>query len=110
MQEEKIDEKDWKLFRSKVALWQEAYMERLLREYVNIINSDGTAEEKFWKVARRIREDKKTAGVSVDMRRSQMERQIMELLSIGAIQLSDLDDFSDGLKMKMTFVKERLLK
>ena len=29
--------KDWALFRSKLPDWQEAYMERLCREYVKLI-------------------------------------------------------------------------
>ena len=34
MQERGITEKDWKLFKSKIADWQEAYMGRLNKEYI----------------------------------------------------------------------------
>lgn len=34
MQERGFTEKDWKLFRSKMADWQEAYMDRLGKEYI----------------------------------------------------------------------------
>ena len=30
----KFSEKDWKLFRKKISGWQEAYMEKLNREYI----------------------------------------------------------------------------
>lgn len=30
----RFSEKDWKLFRSKIADWQEAYMEKLNKEYI----------------------------------------------------------------------------
>ncbi len=30
----RFSEKDWKLFRSKIADWQEAYMDKLNKEYI----------------------------------------------------------------------------
>ena len=33
----RFSEKDWKLFRSKIVDWQEAYMEKLNQEYVTIL-------------------------------------------------------------------------
>ena len=30
-------EKDWKLFRKKLGSWQEAYMDRLIEEYKDIL-------------------------------------------------------------------------
>ena len=32
-----FSEKDWKLFRSKIADWQEGYMEKLERGYVELL-------------------------------------------------------------------------
>lgn len=29
-----VSKNDWKLYRSRIAEWQEAYMERLIQEYV----------------------------------------------------------------------------
>lgn len=37
MQERGFTEKDWKLFRSKIADWQEAYMDRLNKEYIELL-------------------------------------------------------------------------
>ena len=37
----RFSEKDWKLFRSKIVDWQEAYMEKLNQEYVTILTGPG---------------------------------------------------------------------
>lgn len=37
----KFSEKDWKIFRSKIAGWQEAYMDKLNKEYIKILSGDG---------------------------------------------------------------------
>ena len=55
---DRFSEKDWKLFRSKIAGWQEAYMDRLNEEYMEILSGEGAASEKFWKLEKRIKEDK----------------------------------------------------
>ena len=63
MQEEKqlnsynFSEKDWKLYRSKIAGWQEAYME--------ILRADEIGSERFWKLHDRIKEDKRSPGVLI---------------------------------------------
>lgn len=59
----RFSERDWKLFRSKIAGWQETYMDKLNKEYMVILNGDGNASEKFWKLEERIKEDKKDCGV-----------------------------------------------
>ena len=45
-----ISKADWKLFRSRIADWQEAYMERLIKEYVTLLNGEGAASDKFWEL------------------------------------------------------------
>ncbi len=39
---------DWKLFRELIPEWQEAYMERLNKEYIRLLSSEKDASEKFW--------------------------------------------------------------
>lgn len=41
--EQGFSEKDWKLFRKKAVGWQEAFMERLNREYIELLNTDEEA-------------------------------------------------------------------
>ena len=35
-----VKEKDWKQFRKMLPEWQEAYMERLTKEYIELLSSD----------------------------------------------------------------------
>ena len=87
---DRFSEKDWKLFRSKIAGWQEAYMDRLNKEYMEILSGEGAASEKFWKLEERIKEDKKDCGVQCEMSRSNQLYIMLELLNEGAITMDDL--------------------
>ncbi len=98
MQEQRFTEKDWKLFRSKIADWQESYMDRLNRQYIEILSENADPSDKFWKLDKRIKEDKKKAGVQVRMSWSNLIYNLISLLNEGAINFGDLEDFSDGLK------------
>ena len=89
---------DWKLFRSKIADWQEAYMEKLCKEYADILSSGGSSAKRFWTVEERMNEDKKKVGVRVEMRRSLLFYNIVSLIQEGAISMEDLDGFSEELK------------
>ena len=97
----RFSEKDWKLFRSKIADWQEAYMEKLNKEYIELLSGEGNASDKFWTLEKRLREDKKNCGVQCEMRRSTQFYTMISLLNEGAITLEDLDEFSDDLKDTM---------
>ena len=93
-----FSEKDWKLFRKKIVGWQEAYMEKLNKEYVEILTREGNASDKFWELEKRIRNDKKDCGVRCEMRRSNQFFIILSLLNEGAITFEDLEDFSEDLQ------------
>ncbi len=97
----KFSEKDWKLFRNKISDWKEAYMEKLNKEYVALLSGKGNASDKFWKLEKRIREDKKDCGVQSEMSRSNQFYIMLSLLNEGAITFDDLEDFSDDLKDTM---------
>ena len=55
MQERGFTEKDWKLFRSKIAEWQEAYIDRLNKEYIELLSEDANPSDKFWSLEERIK-------------------------------------------------------
>lgn len=96
---DRINEKDWKLFRSRLPGWQEAYMEKLLQEYAEILNGDGLASDKFWALDKRIRQDKQTPGVLItEMKRSRMRANLLRLLDCEVITQDDLNGFSDELR------------
>ena len=94
-------EKDWKLFRARISGWQEAYMERLIREYEEILREKGEPSDKFLKLEQRIRDDKRKPGVQVEMKRSRLRFNLLLLLSDGGIRTDDLDGFSDELRESM---------
>lgn len=39
-------------------------MVRLLKEYIDMLNGNGNASDKFWELEERIKKDKKHPGVS----------------------------------------------
>ena len=88
---------DWKLFRIKLPAWQEAYMDKLNQEYIGLLSGEGLASDKFWKLEKKIREDKRSIGVVADMRRSQLYSNLLSLLANEIIREDDLDGFSEEL-------------
>lgn len=102
--EGQIKEADWRLFRSRLPIWQEAYMERLNREYIALLSGTGPASEKFWELEKRMREDKRRGGVVMRMSRSNMELNLLSLLSDGVISTADLDGFSKEVREKLALV------
>lgn len=103
-----VNEKDWKLFRSKLPDWQEMYMDKLKHEYIELLSGEGNPSEKFWALEERIREDKKDSGVQAEMSRSNMKFILLDLLDEGAITADDLEGFSDELKeVLLTYIELR---
>lgn len=101
-----ITKKDWALFREKAPDWQEAYMEKLIKEYSELLSGDGLASDKFWSLEKRIRKDKRDKGVVMEMSRSEMIYNILDLIQEGAITFDDLSEFSDGLRDRVKFIME----
>ncbi len=94
-----VIEKDWKLFRKLLPGWQEAYMERLTMEYIELLSSDRQASDKFWELDKRIKQDKRCTGVLArDVKRSNMFQLIINLIYEEAISEEDLIDFSEDLR------------
>ena len=101
-------EQDWKLLRKKLPGWQEAAMEKLCREYAELLQKNEPASDRFWKLEERIREDVNRTGVSADMRRSKAELVLLNLLSEQAITEEDLADFSETTRERvMTLLQLR---
>ncbi|WP_333813397.1 hypothetical protein [Muricomes intestini] len=38
-----ISKADWKLFRERIGDWQEQYMEKLVKKYIELLSSPGNA-------------------------------------------------------------------
>lgn len=102
-----VNEKDWKILRKKVPVWQENYMEKLNKEYIEILQREHPASQNFWDLEKRIYKDKKSIGVIIDMRRSRMIENILEFLYDKVIEMDDLEEFSDDLKETIRMIMYR---
>lgn len=102
-----ISKKDWKLFREKLADWQEKYMESLIKEYVNFLNDDTKrASEKFWELEKRIKKDKHHPGVIMEMSKSDAIWDIVYLIRLKVITYDDLSEFSEELRQEVKRILE----
>ena len=95
---------DWKLFRVRIAEWQENYMERLVKEYIDMLNGTGNASDKFWELEERIKKDKKHPGVMIELSKGNMIFDIVALINSGVITDADLEGFSDELRESVDFL------
>ena len=106
MQEQRFRKADWTLFKNKIADWQESYMNKLNEEYIELLSEDANPSEKFWRLDKRMKADRKKTGVQLEMSRSNLIYNIISLINDGAISFEDLKEFSDELKETVSaFVK-----
>ena len=73
-------------------------MEKLCKEYIDLLSSDIDASDRFWELEKRIKADSKKTGVIAIMSRSKMIFNIADLVYDGAISMDDLEEFSDDVK------------
>lgn len=92
-----ISKADWKLFRESVSGWQERYMEKLNKEYIELLSSPGNASDHFWELEKRIKQDKKHPGVLIELKKSTAIWDIAFLVRDGVITMDELDGFSEEL-------------
>lgn len=102
-----ISKQDWLLFRKKIGEWQEAYMEKLLLEYADILRSESLASEKFWELEKRIKNDRRSRGVVLEIRKQNVIYDLVVMILDGIITLDDLNDFSDDLRETVHFMVAR---
>lgn len=93
-----VTKQDWELFRQKLPGWQEAFMDKLNHDYMELLSGEGDPSDKFWALHKRLREDAQKTGVRAEMRRSAMPHLICSLLNEGAITMDDLAEFSEDLQ------------
>ena len=102
-----VSKTDWKLYRSRIAEWQEAYMEKLIQEYVHLLSAEEKASDKFWMLEKRIKQDRKHPGIIIEMNKGNMIFDIVALINSGVITTADLEGFSDELKESVDFLLHR---
>lgn len=94
-----ISKSDWKLYREKIIGWQENYMARLNKEYIDLLSANDKSEsDKFWELEKRIKNDRQHPGVIIEMRKSNALFDIARLIGLGVITYDDLVDFSNDLQ------------
>lgn len=98
MYDNEFKESDWKKFRKLIPSWQERHIKKLSQEYITILNQNKLPSDNFWELENRIKQDKKSPGVLIEMSRSKMIQNIMIMLKDGIIELDELSDFSDTFK------------
>ena len=91
-----LSKSDWKLFRERLPLWQEAYMDRLNHEYIELLQNEAPASDKFWALDERLKRDKQNPGVVLQVSKSSAIFDIAEMVQRGVISENDLTGFSDG--------------
>ncbi|MGI1803266.1 multidrug transporter [Limosilactobacillus reuteri] len=102
-----ISKSDWQLFNKLLPKWQERYMNRLNQEYKKILESDSLPSNKFWKLEKRIKADRKSPGVIVEVSKSSMFQTLLELMSENVITDEDLSGFSKELRDDINTVIKR---
>ena len=102
-----VSKSDWKLFRARIGDWQETYMERLVKEYMDLLDGEENASDKFWKLEERIKKDKKHSGVMLELSKGNMIFDIVALINSGVITTADLEGVSDELRKSVDFLLHR---
>ena len=103
-----ISKSDWKLYREKIADWQENYMDRLNKEYIALLSSDdGNPSDRFWKLEERIKKDRRHPGVTIEMTKSSALFDIANLIRLKVIIYEDLAEFSDQLREAVKIILDR---
>ena len=102
-----ISKKDWKLYRERLPEWQEHFMERLTKEYIELLSAPGNASDHFWELEGRIRKDKKNPGVLLNVTKSNAIWDIAVFVGRGIITMDELDGFSPDLVEAVKLILSR---
>ena len=82
-------------------------MEKLLKQYIKLLSSKENASERFWKLEKKIKQDKKHPGVCIELRKSDAIWDIAIFVKKKVITMDDLDEFSDDLKEAVKTILNR---
>ena len=79
-------------------------MGRLIKEYVELLNGDGDASDKFWELEKLIKKDKHHPGVLIELHKQDLPIDLLQLINLGVITVDDLEGFSEDLKDTVNFL------
>ena len=87
---------DRKLFLERLPLWQEAYMNKLNREYIELLSSkEGEPSDRFWALVDRIKKDRQSPGVRCEVNRNDLVFLMRDLLYDKVITAAEIEGFSE---------------
>ena len=92
---------DWLLYQKLLPIWHTNYVAKLLVSYEEILQQDKGITVKFWELYQKINMDKNHPGVNLRLNKSTMLYEIAVLIRENVITYSDIEGFSDELKMKI---------
>jgi hypothetical protein len=69
-------------------------MERLTKEYIELLSSPGNASDHFWELEKRIKKDKKNPGVLLEVSKSEALWDIAAFVRRKIITMDELEGFS----------------
>ena len=73
-------------------------MAKLNKEYIQLLLQDKPASSLFWELDKRIKQDKTSPGVILELARSKVVTNLVGLINDKVITFEDLNDLSDELK------------
>ena len=79
------------------------YVQPCGEEYIAILQRPANASENFWELEKRIRNDKRSFGVSARISRNNMFQIVVSLPANAVITIDDLKDFSDEFTETVNF-------
>lgn len=82
-------------------------MERLTKEYIELLSSGKPASERFWELSARMRDDRRNPGVCLTMRKSMMLHDLIQMIQLEVVDRSELDGFSDELMENVDVILKR---
>ena len=82
--------------------------DKLNHQYIDLLNGDGLASDKFWELNRRIREDRKSLDVQMELRKPDLPYTLVNLLHEKIITEDDLNQFSNVLQDSVKQLQERI--
>ena len=103
---EKGSKADRKLFRERLPKWQENYLEHLIKEYMEILSSDGAPSDRFWALEERIKKDRRHPGVMLSTGDSPVIYTIIDLMRWNVYLSMILKASARSFEIRFTFCRK----
>ena len=79
-------------------------MERLLKEYVNMLQSKKPASTKFWDLDKRIQKDKKNPSAQMQLDKGEA---IFDIVTMINLEITTQEDLADFIKRLIQHIPEK---